>query len=1236
MSSSIGRLALGLVGAAILAPFGMAAVGFSIGSAIGGFLFAPAGPNVEGPRLGDSDVSASTVGKIISEHYGTTRAAGNVFWSAGLKETKTKEKQDSGGKGGGGGGTVTSYTYSASFAIAFGRGPSVEVLRLWADGKLIYDVTGNGDVKNDKYSFRFRSGVDDPETEEGTIDPLIKESIHRRLQGLDDVNAGNQPQATYKTLDDLIIDVSTSGDARSAIYASYLTDLRDNAPAGTPKDYGFTPSYKEVTYIVFDDMPLEDFGNRIPNITAEIIWKTDAVVSLGDSVVETPFSETSPDTSVPGYMMGVDPVSRTALVINDTQLRRFSLYGASETYNQPVSFNGFTMERVLCATTSGDWIVRGTQGGSTRLLKLDNGALEPLGSSNTFNTIISESATYGCNAGVNGANDFIVYCDAAGNLGAANAGGAEVRNTVFKLGVGLGEGPMVYGGGEPGNTTTYWCSQNGTNFEVHKLGWKFGTSAPTSGWLAIFGILSLITSGTNDGTELIETSMDVRALAGGSVSGILYDFQVGRVYVIIRKSGGGGTIYEYDPQAAGTGGDPYLINTRQITGTPPDIDSGISRSGISSGQIVFANGNDAYVVELATGTEIVYTDVLSANVTLDAQVFEPNSGSLFTWLGGVPTSIRFNSLGGLLGGNDLASVISDICNNVGMLPDEYDISGVAGQYNVRGYTIARPATGRAVLESLFKAYFIEGIESDWKVKFASQQSSPIRTIQEDELGRIDGPTGDVAFLESRVPEQDLPSQVSVVYTDPDRDYQQGTGHYRRVSQPTASMYSKRLENIELPLVLSDSEGRGVAERILFNAWLGREQGKAAFSWTHIDLDPADVVQFAFNDGRTLTNRITQMQVGADFNIETASIRAGDPVYVPAEFSSVSTSSVPSTGVLTPAYAKMFVLDMPLLYDYHDLNRVSSRYYVAVGSDTTAFTSADLFQSLDGISFANFDSINADCTWGTIISGALPSPRALHSTDFDNTFTVKLSVDNGDLSSVSDDDIATGLINRGLIYNKISGDVEVIQFKNVTANADGTYTFDTLVRGRRGTDYAVGGHTAGEVFILVTDATVTPQITDLSSIGTTRYFKAVSRGGSIGGAPPTGELLESRDLKPYAPNYVRRTDNATDLTVLWNRRTRVGGQWNMGGDGIEPVPLNEDTEQYTCYLLLNSPTALEDFNPTDPATYVVSRQVTSEQAVFTAAELATGTYTLADTINVAVYQISAQDGRGFGRIVGLAP
>jgi len=70
MSSSIGRLALGVVGALIGAPFGLAAVGFAIGSTIGGFIFAPEGPSVEGPRLGDTDVTASSLGKVIPFHYG--------------------------------------------------------------------------------------------------------------------------------------------------------------------------------------------------------------------------------------------------------------------------------------------------------------------------------------------------------------------------------------------------------------------------------------------------------------------------------------------------------------------------------------------------------------------------------------------------------------------------------------------------------------------------------------------------------------------------------------------------------------------------------------------------------------------------------------------------------------------------------------------------------------------------------------------------------------------------------------------------------------------------------------------------------------------------------------------------------------------------------------------------------------------------------------------------------------
>ena len=34
---------------------------------------------------------------------------------------------------------------------------------------------------------------------------------------------------------------------------------------------GNAPAYRGLVYMTFDELPLRDFGNRIPNITAEIV-----------------------------------------------------------------------------------------------------------------------------------------------------------------------------------------------------------------------------------------------------------------------------------------------------------------------------------------------------------------------------------------------------------------------------------------------------------------------------------------------------------------------------------------------------------------------------------------------------------------------------------------------------------------------------------------------------------------------------------------------------------------------------------------------------------------------------------------------------------------------------------------------------------------------------------------------------------------------------------------------------
>ena len=529
---------------------------------------------------------------------------------------------------------------------------------------------------------------------------------------------------------------------------------------------------------------------------------------------------------------------------------------------------------------------------------------------------------------------------------------------------------------------------------------------------------------------------------------------------------------------------------------------------------------------------------------------------------------------------------------------------------------------------------MDGIETDWEVTFRDRSTTPVRTIKEDELGSVNSPTGDVYLLESRQPEYDLPSEMVMIYTDVDRDYQQGSAHMRRVTNPTPAMYSNKTQNIEMPLVLHEHEAQDITQRLLYLTWMSRDTTKSRLSWTHADLDPADVIQFELTDGRILTDRIAKGTIGANFEMEVNSIRSGDPVYIPQVNPQISSSNIPSVPIPVPVFSKMFVFDIPLLYDFHDTNRTSSNYYVSVGSDTALFSSATLFQSVDNSAFTELDTALVDVTWGQVIGQPLGVPRSLWTTDLDNTINVRLSVDNGDVNSTTRDHILNSEANRALIWNQSSGVGEIIQFQNVTDNGDGTLTLDTLTRGRRGTDFAVSGHASGEFFIMLSDRAILTQQNALGNIGATQYFKAVSRGGLIGNSPSVSSSFEARDLKPYAPSRVVRSNSSSDITISWSRRTRVGGEWNMFGTGIEQLPLNEDTEQYEFYLLPNSASGISSFVPEDSSTYVEKIDTNQTQVVLTDSVLSEHGYTLVDDIHCAVFQISAQVGRGFARVVKL--
>ncbi|HEQ98801.1 MAG TPA: hypothetical protein ENO22_05620 [candidate division Zixibacteria bacterium] len=216
------QLGLGIAGWYAFGP-----IGGLIGSFIGGYidrrwLFPP--DAVEGPRLEDLKVQSSAYGVPINQIWGAARLAGNLIWADEITEVEVTTEV--GGKGGGGQ-EITGYEYYASFAIGICNGPVDKITKIWADSKLIYDIT---DANNQ----------------------VVRPGRRRGLS----------------------IDQS-----------SWVQHLGDESQTPDPiieavEGEGNVPAFRGLVYMVFKDFPLEDYGNRIPNFNFEVVTDATSVITV--------------------------------------------------------------------------------------------------------------------------------------------------------------------------------------------------------------------------------------------------------------------------------------------------------------------------------------------------------------------------------------------------------------------------------------------------------------------------------------------------------------------------------------------------------------------------------------------------------------------------------------------------------------------------------------------------------------------------------------------------------------------------------------------------------------------------------------------------------------------------------------------------------------------------------------------------------------------------------------------
>jgi len=191
-------------------------------------------------------------------------------------------------------------------------------------------------------------------------------------------------------------------------------------------------------------------------------------------------------------------------------------------------------------------------------------------------------------------------------------------------------------------------------------------------------------------------------------------------------------------------------------------------------------------------------------------------------------------------------------------------------------------------------------------------------------------------------------------------------------------------------------------------------------------------------------------------------------------------------------------------------------------------------------------------------------------------------------------------------------VEIFQWIDATFLGNGVYRLSTLLRGRKGSEYACSGHAVGDLFVLLDPAKMERIDASVSEIGLQRIFKATSIGTPMAAAIPVAFVNTGANLKPLSLVHIAGArDGSNNLTVIAIPRTRLGGEWLDGGES----PTGETIQSYEMDVLNGS--------------NVVRTIATSSPSFpYSAAQQTTDFGSPQASINVVLYQLSATVGRGF--------
>lgn len=549
---------------------------------------------------------------------------------------------------------------------------------------------------------------------------------------------------------------------------------------------------------------------------------------------------------------------------------------------------------------------------------------------------------------------------------------------------------------------------------------------------------------------------------------------------------------------------------------------------------------------------------------------------------------------GRLGSVGLGALVRELCLRAGM-PDAFiDVSQLHG--GLEGLAITALESPRTTLAVLSRHFGFDAVESGGRIVFLMRDRAPVADFEPDDLVR--SAEGEVLEL-ARAQETELPLSLRWTFQRSDEEYDPAVVEARRITVDSA-----REQSEAFAFAVAPEEASRRVRRALQEAWTGREGLGAILPPSKLALDPGDVIRLV-HDGRSLPYILRAITDGEARLFEAVRHDRQDIDLRPP-------SPVPARLLTLPTFGAVVVelMNLPQLVEEVPAHKPLAAAYAQPWPGAVA-----VWGSGSGSSgFALLTTIGGRARMGELAEPLFAGP--ISRWDTGNVGVVEMLA--GQLDSLPDSFVLEG--GNVLAVEAAPGEWEILQAAEFELVAPRRYNFRRLLRGQRGTEFAMGNPAPAGARVVVLDLAIEDVPIPESQVGQARTFR-------IGPAqlPVTDEVMQERTftpsgagLRPFSPAHVpqpfRRPREPGDFTIRWIRRDRglAADRWEA-----PEVPMSEAVEAYEVEIL-------------DGSTVVRTLSSLAPEVVYAGADQIADFGSLlgpGDQLAIRIFQVSSAVGRG---------